>query len=60
MLRQLCSDQKVPYLDYFSEMADSRNGLPSVYTTDEVHLTKEGYAVMEDLVEKAIAKVAVN
>lgn len=54
MLEAMCSEQKVPYLDYFSAMADDRNGLPPKYTTDEVHLTKAGYDVMEDLVEKAI------
>ena len=54
MLRQMCMEQEVPYLDYFSAMTDDRNGLPAQYTTDEVHLTKEGYAVMEKLVEKAI------
>lgn len=54
MLQQMCTAQEVPYLDYFSAMTDDRNGLPAQYTTDEVHLTKEGYAVMEKLVEKAI------
>lgn len=54
MLQQMCIEQKVPYLDYFSAMADDRNGLPKTYTTDEVHLTKAGYSVMEGLVEKAI------
>ncbi len=57
MLRQMSTEHKVPYLDYFSAMVDDRNGLPEAYTTDEVHLTKEGYAVMEKLVEKAIGKV---
>ena len=57
MLRQMSTQLKVPYLDYFSAMVDDRNGLPEAYTTDEVHLTKEGYAVMEKLVEKAIGKV---
>lgn len=44
------------YLDYFSAMADDRNGLPKKYASDEVHPTKEGYAAMEPMVEKAIAK----
>jgi lysophospholipase L1-like esterase len=48
--------QGVMYLDYFSAMADDRNGLPEAYTTDEVHVTKEGYAVMEKLVSEAISK----
>ena len=54
MLKAMCTTEKVPYLDYFSAMADARNGLPAKYTTDEVHLTKEGYAVLEQMVKKAI------
>jgi len=42
------------YLDYFSAMADERNGLPKKYASDEIHPTKEGYMVMEPLVEAAI------
>lgn len=44
------------YLDYFSAMADERNGLPKKYASDEVHPTTEGYKVMEPLVEAAIAE----
>lgn len=44
------------YLDYFSAMADERNGLPKKYASDEVHPTVEGYKVMEPLVEAAISK----
>ena len=44
------------YLDYFSAMADDRNGLPKKYADDEVHPTIEGYKVMEPLVEKAISE----
>ncbi|MEZ4811050.1 MAG: SGNH/GDSL hydrolase family protein [Allomuricauda sp.] len=55
MLQQMAQEKDVPYLDYFTAMADDRNGLPKQYTTDEVHLTKEGYTVMEKMVVKAIA-----
>ncbi len=54
MLKAMASDKDVPYLDYFTAMADTRNGLPKEYTTDEVHLTPAGYAVMEKLVKNAI------
>lgn len=54
MLKVMCAEQNVPYLDYFATMVDDRNGLPKAYTTDEVHLTKAGYEIMESLVEKAI------
>ena len=44
------------YLDYFTAMADDRNGLPKKYAADEVHPTAAGYAVMEPMVEAAINK----
>lgn len=44
------------YLDYFTAMADSRNGLPKKYAEDGVHPTAAGYAVMETMVEAAIKK----
>ena len=44
------------YLDYFTAMADSRNGLPKKYAEDGVHPTAAGYAVMESMVEAAIKK----
>lgn len=56
MIRTYCDDMGHIYLDYFSAMADERDGLPKKYANDEVHPTKEGYAVMEPLVENAIAK----
>ncbi|MCR9263182.1 MAG: SGNH/GDSL hydrolase family protein [Flavobacteriaceae bacterium] len=56
LLKEMTDKQGVMYLDYFSAMADDRNGLPEAYTTDEVHVTKEGYVVMEKLVSEAISK----
>ncbi len=56
MIKTYCVDMGHIYLDYFSAMVDDRNGLQKQYATDEVHPTKEGYAVMEPLVENAIAK----
>jgi|WetSurSiteA1Bulk_404760.scaffolds.fasta_scaffold32628_1 lysophospholipase L1-like esterase len=44
------------YLDYFSKMADERNGLKSELTYDGVHPNLAGYKVMEPLVESAIQK----
>ncbi len=60
LLKKMAKKKGVLYLDYFSAMADDRNGLPSEYTTDEVHLTPKGYAVMEELVLKAIKKSLKN
>jgi len=44
------------YCDYFSAMADERNGLPKELSEDGVHPNKAGYAVMAPLVENAIAR----
>lgn len=44
------------YCDYFSAMADERNGLPANLSGDGVHPNKNGYAIMAPLVEKAIAQ----
>ena len=58
LLKQMAQDNGVPYLDYFSKMADDRNGLPKAYTTDEVHLTKKGYLVMEKLAQETLDGIA--
>jgi lysophospholipase L1-like esterase len=44
------------YLDYFTPMADKRNGLKEELTYDGVHPNLTGYKVMEPLVESAILK----
>ena len=44
------------YVDYFSAMKDERNGLPKSLAEDGIHPNKAGYAIMEPLVEQAIAK----
>lgn len=56
MIKTYAEEKGHIYLDYFSAMADDRNGLPKKYAEDEVHPTVEGYKAMEPLVEKAIAE----
>lgn len=55
-MQSYCKANDHIYLDYFSAMVDERNGLPKKYAADGVHPTKEGYSVMEQLVEQAISK----
>ncbi len=55
-LKIWCSQNNAIYLDYFSSMADERNGLKSSLTNDGVHPTIAGYKVMEPLLEKAVAE----
>ena len=47
----------VYYLDYFSALDDGNNGISKENSYDGVHLTLEGYKILEPLVEKAIKKV---
>lgn len=44
------------YCDYFSKMADERDGLPEELSEDGVHPNVAGYAIMAPIVEKAIAR----
>ncbi|GLU45063.1 SGNH/GDSL hydrolase family protein [Allomuricauda sp. NBRC 101325] len=54
LLKEVANEKGAIYLDYFAAMADDRNGLPSELTTDEVHVTKEGYKIMEKMVKESI------
>lgn len=45
----------ISYVDYFTPMADERNGLKKEFSEDGVHPNQKGYVVMTPLVEKAIA-----
>lgn len=57
-LQQYAKKNRIPFVDYYSEMVVGENkALNPQYTKDGVHPTAEGYDVMEELVQKAIAKV---
>ena len=45
------------YLDYFSALSNDRNGMDEIYSDDGVHLTIEGYKVLEPMIENAIEEV---
>jgi lysophospholipase L1-like esterase len=53
-IKEYASKNACIYLDYFSSMADERNGMKSIYSEDGVHPDKLGYKVMEGLAEGAI------
>lgn len=53
-MRDYAAHNACGYLDYFSAMADARQGLPAALSADGVHPNPAGYAVMESLVVKAI------
>ncbi|MEI8087350.1 MAG: SGNH/GDSL hydrolase family protein [Paludibacter sp.] len=51
-----CEKKGFIYLDYFTPMADERNGMKAALTTDGVHCNVDGYQVMEPLAKAAIEK----
>ncbi|MEN8248370.1 MAG: SGNH/GDSL hydrolase family protein [Bacteroidota bacterium] len=56
LLKSYSNDKDIVYADYFSEMVDANNGLKESLGLDSVHPNKEGYLVMEPIIEKAIAE----
>lgn len=56
MIKDYAEENGIVYLDYFSAMADERNGLKDGYTYDGVHPNEAGYKAMEPLALEAIAK----
>ncbi len=56
LIKDYAENNGIVYLDYYTAMADERNGLPKRYAEDGVHPTSEGYSVMEPMVVAAIAK----
>ena len=57
MLKNYADKNNIVYTDFFTAMADQRNGLKSEYSKDGVHPNLAGYKVMDDLVVKAIKRV---
>lgn len=55
-IKEYASKRGTVYCDFFSAMADERDGLPKDLSEDGVHPNKEGYAIMGPLVENAIAR----
>jgi len=54
-LRSYATAHGATYLDYFSSLADERQGMKSNLASDGVHPTEAGYEVMAPLAERAIA-----
>jgi len=44
----------ITYVDYFAQMVNNERGMIAEYTTDGVHVTDEGYRVMERLIKEVI------
>jgi lysophospholipase L1-like esterase len=55
-LQDFCSRNGFVYLDYYSAMADAKGAMLPGLSSDGVHPTAKGYAVMAPLAEHAIAQ----
>lgn len=55
LIRKLCADRKLVYLDYFSAMTDEGGLLKETLAYDGLHPNSAGYQLMKPLAEKAIA-----
>ncbi len=56
MIKEYADKNNIVYINYFSAMADERNGLKKHLGDDGVHPNLEGYQIMAPLAEKAIAE----
>ena len=57
MIKSYCDENNIPYVDYYSKMADEEKGLDKKYTKDGVHPTLAGYKIMDTLIEKEIKSI---
>jgi lysophospholipase L1-like esterase len=55
-LQEFCSNNGYVYLDYYSAMADAKGAMLPGLSSDGVHPTAKGYAVMAPLAERAITE----
>lgn len=53
-LKAFALQNKITYVDYHTAMKDDRNGLPPIYTKDEVHPNQQGYTKMEEIITKSL------
>lgn len=57
MIEDYAKKHNIAYVDYHSQMKDSRNGLDKIYTEDEIHPTEKGYEKMEGILMKKLSKI---
>jgi lysophospholipase L1-like esterase len=57
LIKAYCDTSDAFFLDYFTAMANEKNGLDKELAHDGVHPTKEGYKMMAPMAEAAIAQV---
>ena len=57
MIAQYAKENKIPYVDYYSALVDSRGGIPAKYAADGIHPNMDAYKIMEGLVMKPLRKI---
>jgi lysophospholipase L1-like esterase len=57
-LKDYAKQNQMEYLDYFSIMTDGKNGMQKQLTNDGVHVTKQGYQIMINMVKKVITEIS--
>ncbi len=57
LLKEWAEANGATYVDYFSAMADGRDGLPASLATDGIHPTSEGYDVMEAIIKPVLDRI---
>jgi hypothetical protein len=55
-LRQFAQGRGLIYVDYHEPLADERDAMKQTFSNDGVHPNRDGYAVMEPLARRAIAR----
>jgi lysophospholipase L1-like esterase len=60
MIRSYAERSGFIYPDFYSTMANDRNGLKDAYTYDGVHPNEAGYKIMEPLTEEAVSMALKN
>jgi lysophospholipase L1-like esterase len=59
-IRAYAAENDLVYLDYFSALANDKNGMDPELAADGVHPTKKGYEIMAPLAEAAITRALTN
>jgi len=60
LIKAYANEKNFIYLDYFAAMEDGKAGMREELTYDGVHLTEDGYAFIEPMVQMAIAYALKN
>jgi len=55
-IKDLCAKRHYVYADYFTPMADEKQGMKDGLSVDGIHPTAEGYKIMAPIAESAIAQ----